>query len=144
MQIFTLEWEARGGRDAPPQPSQSTAATAADQPSSSSQPVPRLQLDVEMDVQAELPATVSLRKGAVICRYEWEPESGILETVRATASFHGASYYDTVAVERERCPNWLACKQSVVVVQVTKFFALILGTIAYSACIYAGGILSAP
>ena len=80
MQILTLEWEARGGRDAPPQPSQSTAATAADQPSSSSQPVPRLQLDVEMDVQAELPATVSLRKGAIICsRYEWEPESASLK-----------------------------------------------------------------
>ena len=28
-----------------------------------------------------------------------------MKTVRATASFHGAPYYDTVAVERERVPN---------------------------------------
>lgn len=38
-------------------------------------------------------------KGAVLCgRYDWSPDHTILETVRATASFHGAAYFDSVAV----------------------------------------------
>lgn len=49
--------------------------------------------------QHSLPARVSHVKGAVLCaRYDWSPDHAILETVRATASFHGASYYDSVAV----------------------------------------------
>ena len=49
--------------------------------------------------QLSLPAKVSLVKGAVICgRYDWSPEHAILEPVRATASFYGAEYFDSVAV----------------------------------------------
>ena len=49
--------------------------------------------------QLSLPAKVSLVKGAVICgRYDWSPEHAILETVRATASFDGAEYFDSMAV----------------------------------------------
>ena len=49
-----------------------------------------------------LPARVSLVKGAVICgRYDWSPDDSILETVRAAASFHGAEYFDSVVVASE-------------------------------------------
>ena len=49
--------------------------------------------------QPTIPDRVSLVKGAVICgRYDWSPDHAILETVRATASFHGAEYFDSVAV----------------------------------------------
>ena len=49
-----------------------------------------------------LPAKVSLVKGAVICgHYDWSPEDSILETIRATASFHGAEYFDSVVVASE-------------------------------------------
>ena len=61
-------------------------------------------------MQHSLPARVSLVKGAVLCsRYDWSPDHAILETVRATASFHGAEYFDNVAVASdERGHLWYA------------------------------------
>ena len=61
-------------------------------------------------MQHSLPARVSLVKGAVLCsRYDWSPDHAILETVRATASFHEAEYFDNVAVASdERGHLWYA------------------------------------
>ena len=50
-------------------------------------------------VQQSIPDQVSLVKSVVICgRYDWSPDHAILETVKATASFHKLEYFDNMAV----------------------------------------------